>query len=103
MLKNAKAAYNLYDPENKSLMEDIVRRVEQDISHDYAKAFSEARSHNEVETYLKRNYANPEAERMAQEAHDRLDEEERIKEDIRNSIEMGTMKLTDELKKFLES
>ena len=29
-------------------------------------------------------------------------EEERMKDDIRNAIESGTMKMTDELRKFLE-
>ena len=33
----------------------------------------------------------------------RLDEEERIKDDIRESIARGTMQMTEQLKKFLES
>ena len=95
--------YFLRDPYSGSLREEIVRRIETDMTHDLRKAFSEARSHGEVEAYYINNQDDPEAARLAQEAHDRLDEERRIREDIEEQIERGTMKMTDELKKYLDS
>ncbi len=89
--------------DSKQRLEEFVRRVENEVTHDLRKAFAEATSHSEVEAYYLKNADDPEAARLAQEAQDRLDEEQRIKEDILESIENGTMKMTEELKKFLES
>ena len=43
-----------------------------------------------------------EAERLAEEAHDRLDEEAQIRENLLNSVRLGTMKMTPELQKLLD-
>ena len=84
-------------------LDRTVRWTEANITHDLRKAFSEATSHNEIESYYANNMDDPEAKRLAEEAHDRLDDDERIKDDIRESIRRGTMKMTEELRKFLES
>ena len=89
--------------DSKQRLEEFVRRVEEEVTHDLKKAFEEAASHSEVEAYYLKNADDPEAARLAREAQDRLDEEQRIKDDILESIENGTMKMTEELKKFLES
>ena len=93
----------LSDRNNLSLREEIVRRIEAAMTNDLRKAFGEARSHNEVESYHLDHPDDPEAARLAQEAHDRLDEERRIREDIEEQLERGTMKMTPELKKYLDS
>ena len=95
--------YLLSDPGSLSLQEEIVRRIETAMTDDLRKAFGEARSHNEVESYHLDHPDDPEAARLAQEAHDRLDEERRIREDIEEQLERGTMKMTPELKKYLDS
>ena len=97
------ALYRLEDPDNSSAKDRIVRQIETDVTQDFKKAFKAAKSHNEVWSYEMKHTDSPEAKRLAEEAHDRLDEEERMKDDIRNAIESGTMKMTDELRKFLES
>lgn len=97
------ALYRLENPDSSSGKDRIVRQIEADVTQDFKQAFKEAKSHNEVWSYEAKHHGNPEAERLAEEAHDRLDEEERIKDDIRNAIENGTMKMTDKLKKYLES
>ena len=84
-------------------IEEFVRITEERITHDLRKAFSEAKSHQEIETYYAEHLDDAEAKRLAEEAHDRLDDEEQIKEDLRESIRLGTMKMTEELRKFLES
>ena len=89
--------------DSKQRLEEFVRLVENEVTHDLRKAFEGATSHSEVEAFYLKNADNPEALKLAQEAQDRLDGEQRIKEDILESIERGTMKMTDELKKFLES
>ena len=89
------------DPESK--LEEVVRLAEYEMTHDLRQAFTDASSHSEAEAYYLRNTDDPEAARLLQEAQDRLDEEQRIKEDILESIERGTMKMTEELKKYLES
>lgn len=96
------ALYRLEDPDNSSGKDRIVRQIETDVTQDFKKAFKEAKSHNEVWSYEMKYSGSPEAKRLAEEAHDRLDDEERMKDDILNAIESGTMKMTDELRKFLE-
>jgi hypothetical protein len=98
-----RAILYLKTTDSKQRIEEFVRRAENEVTHDLRKAFAEATSHSEVEAYYLRNADDPEAAKLAQEAQDRLDEERRIKEDILESIENGTMQMTDELKKFLES
>lgn len=102
LLQNCAGKYYLNNPLSDGQIAEIVRRVEADVTHDLRKAFSEAQSHSEVEAYYLKNQADPEAERLAREAQDRLDEEQRIKDDILESIERGTMKMTEELRKYLE-
>ena len=96
------ALYRLENPDDTSGKDRIVRQIETDVTQDFRKAFKEAKSHNEIWSYEMKHSGNPEAERLAAEAHDRLDEEERMKDDIRNAIENGTMKMTEKLRKFLE-
>ncbi|MBR5641638.1 MAG: toll/interleukin-1 receptor domain-containing protein [Firmicutes bacterium] len=103
LLEQSKARHYLSKESSKRKLEEIVRRVETDITHDLRKAFADARSHSEVESYYLQNRDDPEAAKLAQEAQDRLDDEQRMKEDLREAVENGTMQLTDELKKFLES
>ena len=95
--------YSLSDPGSLSLREEIVRRIETDMTHDLRKAFGEARSHSEVESYQLNHPEDPEAAQLAEEAHDRLEEERRIREDIEEHLARGTMKMTPELKKYLDS
>ena len=97
------ALYHLEDPEDTSVKDRIVRQIETDKTHDLKKAFEAAKSHNEIWSYEMKHHNDPEAARLAEEAHDRLDEEERMKDDIRNAIELGTMKMTEELRKYLDS
>ena len=97
------AAFQLRRDFSDAKLEEFVRMTEERITHDMRKAFSEAKSHREIESYHMEHLGDPEAERLAEEAHDRLDELEQIKEDLMNSVRMGTMKMTEELKKFLES
>lgn len=97
------AAFKLSRNSPDEVLDRIVRWTEASITHDLRKVFSEAKSHNEIESYYADNVDDPEAKRLAVEAHERLDEEERIKEDLWNSIRAGTMKMTDELRKFLEN
>jgi hypothetical protein len=101
--EQSKAVHYLSAEASKRKLEEVVRRVETDITHDLRKAFADARSHSEVESYYLQNRDDPDAARLAQEAQDRLDDEQRMKEDLREAVENGTMQLTDELKKFLES
>ena len=103
LLEQSKAMHYLPAEASKCKLEEVVRRVEMDITHDLRKAFADARSHSEVESYYLQNRDDPEAARLAQEAQDRLDDEQRMKDDLREAVENGTMQLTDELKKFLES
>ena len=95
--------YLLSDPGSLSLREEIVRHIETDMTHDLRKAFGEAQSHSEVESYYLNHTDDPEAAQLAQEAHDRLEEERRIREDIEEHLARGTMKMTPELKKYLDS
>ena len=95
--------FHLDDVNSLSLREEIVRRIETAMTHDLRKAFGEARSHSEVESYYLDHPDDPEAARLAEEAHDRLDEERRIREDIEEHLARGTMKMTPELKKYLDS
>ncbi len=99
--KDGRVVYSLGRSDGRMRLEELVRHVEADTTHDFRKAFAEARSHSEVESYYLQNMDDPEAERLAAEAQERLDEEERIKEDLRESVERGTMKLTEELRKYL--
>ena len=95
--------YRLYDPGSLSLREEIVRHIETDMTHDFRKAFGEAKSHSEVESYYLNHTDDPEAAQLAGEAHDRLEEERRIREDIEEHLARGTMQMTPELKKYLDS
>ncbi len=95
--------YLLSDPGSLSLREEIVRHIETDMTHDLRKAFGEAKSHGEVESYYLNHADDPEAAQLAQEAHDRLEEERRIREDIEEHLARGTMQMTPELKKYLDS
>lgn len=97
------AVYYLKNRENLQTKEEIGRRIETVMTHDMRKAFSRARSHSEVESYLLDSPDDPELRRMAEEAHDRLEEERRIREDIEAQVERGFMKMTPELKKYLDS
>lgn len=94
---------HIRNTDSKLRLEEFIRRAENEITNDLRKAFTEASSHSEVESYYLRNDSDPEAAGLAEEAHDRLDEEQRIKDDLLEAIENGTMQMTDELKKFLES
>ncbi len=95
--------YLLTGSPSRQRLEELVRRVETDVTHDLKKAFAQAASHSEVESYYLNSAQDPEAARLAREAQERLDEEERIKDDIRESLARGTMQMTEQLKKFLES
>ena len=101
--EQSKATHYLSAEASKRKLEEFVRRIETDITHDLRKAFAGARSHSEVESYYLQNRDDPEAEHLAQEAQDRLDDEQRMKEDLLEAVKNGTMQMTDELKKFLES
>ena len=77
-------------------------RIETYVTDNVTNLFKKAKSHNEV-WQLQMNCDNPEeAEHLAEEAHDRLDEQDRIKDDILNAISRGTMKMTPELQKMLD-
>lgn len=103
MNNKCKENYYIEGADKETWINELVRKIEFDIACDLNKAFSQAESHREISQYYMKTQNNPEAERMAQEAHDRLDEKERIKDDILKAIEQGTMKMTDKVKKFLES
>lgn len=77
-------------------------RIETAVSNDVSRLFMKAKSHNEV-WHLQMNCDDPEeAERLAEEAHDRLEEEAQIMDDLLNAVRMGTMKMTPELQKLLD-
>jgi hypothetical protein len=103
LIDRYKALYCIPDPENSDQKDRIVRQIEIDKTHDLKKAFENAKSHNEVWSYEKKHQDNPVAARMAQEAHDRLDREADLKDDILNAVECGSMEMTDSLRKYLDS
>lgn len=77
-------------------------RIETAVSDDVRSLFGKAKSHNEA-WHLQMNCNDlEEAERLAEEAHDRLDEEAQIRENLLNSVRLGTMKMTPELQKLLD-